>query len=155
MDLHINLYTENFIIQDFFKTHLERVSTISENVFLLHLQKKSDYNKISEIIEKRFDVVSIRDIGNKLKSGLWILLNLVSDNVLFYEKYNFVSADKKNGFAFEIKSPFRRLKNDYMESMNFSYNFINDCSKKLHYIRKSGSNLDFGYDGKTIDIRIS
>lgn len=79
----------------------------------------------------------------------------MSDDVLYYDKYKFVSVDKKKGYVFEIKSSFRSLKKDFMDSMNFSSNFINEFSKKLRRkILDSGRNLDLGYDGKTIDIRI-
>lgn len=154
-DISISLLTDNFIIQGYFKDDLKRVSIIPDNIFILFLQEL-DYKKISDIIEKKFDVVStsvVRYRGSANK--LYVLLNLVSDDVLYYEKYKFVSADKKEGFAFQIKSSFRSLKKDFTESMNFSYEFINECSKKLHHIRKSGNILEFGYDGKTIDIRVS
>lgn len=80
-------------------------------------------------------------------------IHLIPENLNYYEVYKYSPVKMKSGDIYSIKPLYLIFGVDYIESLKYSSNLIEELSVKLHNLRNSHE-VGFSYDGYTIDIRI-
>lgn len=82
-----------------------------------------------------------------------ILINLIPENIIYYEIYKYSAGKMKSGDYYKIKPLYPLFKDSYEESLNYSRKLIEDFSIKLHHLRVM-YDVGFSYDSNEIDIMI-
>jgi hypothetical protein len=83
----------------------------------------------------------------------YLLINLIPENLTYYEIYGYSQGKMKAGDCYRIKPLYPMFKDNYTDSLNYSSELIREFSVKLNHLRVL-YDVGFSYDGKVIDIRI-
>lgn len=148
-------------LQFFNKYSKERKSNIELNNQVvrvdLRFSNKLHYKTTSDITYK--DILDRLNIDFKVvyqhleHPCYYLLINLIPENLTYYEIYKYSAGKMKSGDYYKIKPLYPLFKDSFEESLNYSRELIREFSVKLHHLRIM-YDVGFSYDGKEIDIRI-
>jgi hypothetical protein len=83
----------------------------------------------------------------------YLLINLIPENLTYYEIYGYSQGKMKAGDCYRIKPLYPMFKDNFTDSLNYSRELIKEFSDKLYHLRVL-YDVGFSYDDKVIDIRI-
>jgi hypothetical protein len=148
-------------LQYFDKYNKERKSNIQLNNQVLSIDmrfgNKLHYKTTSNITYK--DILNRLNVDFKvvyqhlIHPYYYLLINLIPENLTYYEIYGYSQGKMKAGDCYRIKPLYPMFKDNYTDSLNYSSELIREFSVKLNHLRVL-YDVGFSYDGKVIDIRI-
>jgi len=153
---------EDFIeLQDFDTTEYyfnryskENKSNIKINDQILNIDMTNSKNfsldRFLELINKKF---KFADSHFSFDDEKYIIINLIPENLVYYEIYKYRPEVKGSGDYYEIKPLYSIFKDNSKESLRYSQSLVGDFSIKLHHLRNM-YDLVFSYSGDVISIRI-
>lgn len=105
--------------------------------------------EVLKLVNKDFKVLEKDIVGRSYH----YYLNLIPENITYYEIYKYNRVKMKTGDFYRIKPLYPLFKDNFEESLKYSRELIKDFSVKLHNLRVM-YDVGFAYDGQEIDIRI-